>query len=840
MRRLILTRGHQGTGKTTFLRAQGLGPYRLSADDIRLLLSSPVMDRRGVMGASHDHERRVWGMLYDVLEERMGRGELVCIDATHRKSADFKRYLKLAQRHRYQVACVDFSTVPLETALAQNREREAHAIVPEGVLRRFWEEAQRGQVPEAVHRIEWREDGAHAQALEAWLDVPIRDLSGYRQVVHIGDLQGCLDPLVEYLGEEGLREDTFYVLVGDLCDRGMQNGEVVRWALQATQRENVVLLWGNHEDHLHRWVTEQSCRSDEFELRTLPQLLEAGITKEDVDGLCGRIAEMLWYRWQGHQVLVTHAGLPTVPERPALIAKRQYSHGTGYYADPVDADFSEHGPADWVQVHGHRNIRRLPSEAAPRSYNLEGQIEHGGHLRVLELDARGFTPVEVANRLYKPIWTRLAEGSAQAPKMFPQWAFEELPPPGFEPEAFEALRHHELVAEKPCGSLPHISAFNFTRDAFFGKAWDEVTTRARGLFVNTDTREIVARSYDKFFNLDERPETQIAALQENLVFPIDAWVKENGYLGIVGYDAERESLFCASKSTPDGDYADWFRELLHAQVSPGHLEAMRRYLRDCQASLAFEVIDPVRDPHICEYDEAQLVLLDIIRRAPAFERASANVLQKAGKFFDLPVKERGMRFERWENFAGWLKKAEDPEYLFGGRAVEGFVIEDSAGFQVKIKLEFYAFWKRMRGLKQRVASTRGSGRPLGRDISDPRVKAFHDWCQKLPAEVLAEPIIQLRRRYLEGEVPPGTASSSWGVPPKPDKRIVGFERALAGLLKMEVIKPGTADVLVRRALADDQMMSILRSHEARRPLIMAATPGEDRQAAAEAVGLDID
>ena len=46
-----------------------------------------------------------------------------------------------------------------------------------------------------------------------------------------------------------------------------------------------------------------------------------------------------------------------------------------------------------------------------------------------------------------------------------------------------------------------IVSYNFTRDAFYKKQWDEMTTTARGLFVDSETGKIVARSYNKFGNL---------------------------------------------------------------------------------------------------------------------------------------------------------------------------------------------------------------------------------------------------------------------------------------------------------------------------------------------------
>ena len=77
-----------------------------------------------------------------------------------------------------------------------------------------------------------------------------------------------------------------------------------------------------------------------------------------------------------------------------------------------------------------------------------------------------------------------------------------------------------------------VSSFNFSREAFYKKHWDEISTKARGLFINTKTNKIVARSYDKFFAVDERNETRISNLQNTLKFPMTAYLKENGFLGM--------------------------------------------------------------------------------------------------------------------------------------------------------------------------------------------------------------------------------------------------------------------------------------------------------------------
>ena len=54
---------------------------------------------------------------------------------------------------------------------------------------------------------------------------------------------------------------------------------------------------------------------------------------------------------------------------------------------------------------------------------------------------------------------------------------------------------------------PNISSFNFTKSAFYDKKWDDIVCKARGLFIDTKNWRIVARGFNKFFNINERPET---------------------------------------------------------------------------------------------------------------------------------------------------------------------------------------------------------------------------------------------------------------------------------------------------------------------------------------------
>ena len=74
MRILLLMRGVPGSGKSTFIKEQGLEPYTLSADALRLLYASPMLDNAGRWCISPHFDKQMWPFLLQTLEERMKRG----------------------------------------------------------------------------------------------------------------------------------------------------------------------------------------------------------------------------------------------------------------------------------------------------------------------------------------------------------------------------------------------------------------------------------------------------------------------------------------------------------------------------------------------------------------------------------------------------------------------------------------------------------------------------------------------------------------------------------------------------------------------------------------------
>lgn len=705
MRILLLLRGSAGCGKSTWIVENNLKKYALSADDIRLLCQSPILQVDGTVGISQSNDKAVWKMLFGLLEIRMQNGEFTVIDATNSKTAEINRYKEMCDTYRYRMYCVDFTHIPIEEVKRRNLSREPLKIVPEEVIDRMYSRFATQKIPSGVKVIKPDELDT------IWLKRI--DLSGYNRIHHIGDVHGCNTALQKYLSDNGgIRDDEFYIFVGDYIDRGLENVEVLNFLISIKDRKNVLMLEGNHERWL--WLYANDCvgRSKEFELITRPALDGARMDKKQLRQLYRKFGQCAYYTYGDQVFLVTHAGLSTVPENLSFVATEQMIKGVGNYNDfeKVADTFYETTPDNYIQIHGHRNTKQLPIMVNDRVYNLEGQVEYGGCLRCVQVDREGIHTVEVKNEVFKTLETRQKETVTSSSIA----------------DTIMALRANRYIREKKFGN---ISSFNFTSKAFYDKVWDEQTTKARGLYLDTVKGKVAARAYDKFFNVNERPETKFDLLQHKLQFPVTAYVKENGFLGIVSYNEYEDDLFIASKSTIDSQFAGWLKDMLYQKVSSENLAKMKDFIRENNVSFVFECVDMKHDPHIIEYPESNLYLLDIVYNQMDFAKFSYDDMCHVANTLRLTPKEKAYEIASWQEFFDWYYDVLEEDYEYEGRKIEGFVIEDSAGYMTKLKLAYYNFWKFMRGVAHETIQKGHISRTS--TLTTPTANEFYAWAKKL-------------------------------------------------------------------------------------------------------------
>lgn len=259
----------------------------------------------------------------------------------------------------------------------------------------------------------------------------------------------------------------------------------------------------------------------------------------------------------------------------------------------------------------------------------------------------------------------------------------------------ENMLNSEYIRVKDLGN--DVVSLNFTRDAFQDDVWNDETIKARGLFINKVTGDIVARSYNKFFQYDETPETK-EYVDNHLVYPLYISKKFNGFLGILS--VYNNKFFIATKSTNDGEYCDYFKDILNNTIFKSKEETQELFntLKENNCSAVFEVMDMVNDQHIV-YENNPLALLDFIPNSLDINGIDKDVELSETLKNKINLKyvviAKNTKINSKEELDKFLQNMEENE-------LEGAVITDSNGFMWKFKTNFYRFWKTERNQLERV------------------------------------------------------------------------------------------------------------------------------------------
>lgn len=713
MRALVLMRGTPSSGKSTWIEKNGLKDYTLSADDIRLLYRSKIIDVNGKENIDQSINKQAWKTLFEILEERMKVGEFTVIDACNSKTTEMNQYKALAEKYRYRMYCVDFTDVPIEQAKEWNRQRPEFKRVNESVIDLYYSRFQTQQIPSGIKVVKKDE------ALDTILYKNI-DLSNYKNIYVIGDVHGCYTALKTLLND-AIDTENYYIFLGDYIDRGIENKEVLELLIRLKDCENVVLLEGNHEIHLWNYANDEIVKSKEFMLNTINQIRD--ISKKDLRQLYRKLRQCIFFSYYGQYYFCCHAGISAIKGNPIFIPTNKFIKGTGDYSDIYECQntFARLNP-ETIQIHGHRNPNNVAElKQSDNCYNLESRVEFGGYLSTVKINKDGIEEIKIKNNVFKEEEKEDIDNSMVNTENIDVANI-----------VMKLRSNPKYIIEK---KFDNISSFNFSRRAFNDKVWDDITTKARGLFINTDNYTIATRGYEKFFNIGEVKETEMSYLSTHLKFPVDCYVKYNGFLGLLGYDEKNDKLLFCSKSNIGGEFSQYFEKIFMDKYANKYNEILD-FIKVNNVSFVFEVIDIEHDPHIIEYKESDIVLLDIIKREVKFFKFKYSDLVNIAQKFGLKAKEKAYTINSWPDFIEWNNTVLDKSYLYQGKEIEGFVIEDQNGFMTKLKLYYYKFWKFMRSVKDEVFRLSANGNYKGyinktSSLTTPEMNLFYGFIKNL-------------------------------------------------------------------------------------------------------------
>lgn len=218
--------------------------------------------------------------------------------------------------------------------------------------------------------------------------------------------------------------------------------------------------------------------------------------------------------------------------------------------------------------------------------------------------------------------------------------------------------------------------------------WDykrrDLPTYARGLFTtrNEDKQPSIAvRGYDKFFNVNETPDTQWESIKERTQGPYEITLKENGCIIFISGLADDTLLVCSKHST--GDRGDV--ELSHSRAGETALEKQLERLGKSKQDLArdlyarnitavAELCDDSFEEHILAYgpENAGLYLHGINLNLPTFSTYPSVLVQDYARQWGF-IKTELMLMDHIDEVRTFLESVAETG-AHDGRDVEGFVI----------------------------------------------------------------------------------------------------------------------------------------------------------------------
>ncbi|KAI7862740.1 RNA ligase-domain-containing protein [Spinellus fusiger] len=246
------------------------------------------------------------------------------------------------------------------------------------------------------------------------------------------------------------------------------------------------------------------------------------------------------------------------------------------------------------------------------------------------------------------------------------------------------------------------------RDYIYKKKSHSLPTMARGLFTaeTHSTHRIVARGYDKFYNVKETRWTQWPALEKDTTGPYEITAKENGCIIFIAALSDSQVIVSSKHSVPepkDNSTAHGgvgYHWLLQHLASVGQSPAaMAAWLWEHNLTLVAELCDDAFEEHVLAYPQHRRGLYlhgANLNTAQLHTLPSTQVHAIAVAFGLWPVV-----FEKLETLAEVKSVAEEVEGtgMYKGQEVEGVVVrcmKHTTPFFFKIKSEKYLMYREYR------------------------------------------------------------------------------------------------------------------------------------------------
>ncbi|KAG2734220.1 hypothetical protein G9P44_002226 [Scheffersomyces stipitis] len=243
----------------------------------------------------------------------------------------------------------------------------------------------------------------------------------------------------------------------------------------------------------------------------------------------------------------------------------------------------------------------------------------------------------------------------------------------------------------------------------------ELPIRARGLFTVNDNK-IVARGYDKFFNVDEVAATKLKDLPSSTVGPYDVTLKENGCIILIGGLETGEIVVCSKHSTGYRDdsirnHALAGENELKNQVSTlanKSITELAKFLYENNLTAVTELCDDSFEEHVLPYtkEKSGLYLHGLNYNTIKFNTVPIEQATEFAKEWGFKTIE-SLRYNDVDELFTFLDECAKTG-TYNGKEAEGFVIrchhkKDNSDFFFKYKFEEpYLLYRQFREVTRKI------------------------------------------------------------------------------------------------------------------------------------------
>ncbi|MBR1863379.1 MAG: polynucleotide kinase-phosphatase [Ruminococcus sp.] len=406
---LVALIGATSSGKTTFANRYFKPTEVLSSDSFRAMVCDDENDQ-SVSWQAFD-------LLYYAANKRLDNMKTTVIDATNLQKSARAQVLSLGKKQNVHCAAIVID-LPEEVIQRRNKQRPERRF-PERVIRQHCTDVRRcikdlkREGFRFIYVIRSEEELENAEIVRTRLWNNRRDDHGPFDV--IGDIHGCCEELelllgkLSYVKDKGVYshpEGRRAAFLGDLCDRGPGNADVLRLVMDMVKAGTAIAVPGNHDVKLLKYLRGKKVNPTHGLDRTIAELEQRGEefcaeTAEFIDGLISH------YVLDDGKLIIAHAGIKQEYIGRGSAAVREfclYGERTGEsdeFGLPVRLDWAADYRGRGTVVYGH--IAGLEVRNVNNTFCIDTGCVFGGKLTAFRYPEKEIVSVDALRQYYEPV-----------------------------------------------------------------------------------------------------------------------------------------------------------------------------------------------------------------------------------------------------------------------------------------------------------------------------------------------------------------------------------------------------------------------------------------------------